>query len=404
MAAKPFSLIPESARGEFIPFEVDVPASELDDLTLLIKRSRVNRTTFENTLVDGHLGVKREWLVEALSHWTDKFAWRKHETYINSFPAYHAKITDDDGRKYNIHFVGLFSKRKDAIPIFLLHGWPGSFLEFLPMLDILRNRYSEQDLPYHLIAPSMPGYAFSSPPPTDKDFYLSDIARLFNKLATESLGFRTYIVQGGDIGSKVGRVMAAEHKACQAVHMNFCIMPKPATLRPGAVISEQEQIGLKRADAFHRLGSAYALEHATKPSTIALVVGSNPVSLLAWIGEKFVDWTDETPDIDTILESISLYWFTDTFATTLYPYRHLFTPGVIGAHEDPKWYVHKPMGFSWFPKELAPIPRAWVETTGDLVFHREHQKGGHFAAVEQTETLLKDLEDFVAQVWRTGPA
>ena len=218
----------------------------------------------------------------------------------------------------------------------------------------------------------MPGYAFSSPPPIDKDFNLSDIARIFNKLITECLGFTSYVVQGGDIGSKVARVLAAEHEQCHAAHINFCIMPKPASVRGG--ISKLEQDGLARAEEFHRIGSAYALEHATKPSTIAFAIDSNPVSLLAWIGEKFLDWTDETPPIDTILESVSLYWLTNTFATTIYPYRHLFTPGVVGAHENPNWYVHKPLGFSWFPKELAPIPRAWVQTTGNLVFHREHNK------------------------------
>jgi microsomal epoxide hydrolase len=244
-------------------------------------------------------------------------------------------------------------------------------MEFLPMLKSLAERYSPDDLPYHLVAPSMPGYAFSSPPPLDRDFGLSEIARIFNKLAM-NLGFESYIVQAGDIGSKVGRVMAAEHKQCHSVHINFCIMPEPPSISSG--ISEPELVGLERAKEFSRIGSSYALQHATKPSTIAFVVGSNPVSLLAWIGEKFLDWTDDTPPIDTILESVSLYWLTDTFATTIYPYRALFTPGVIGAHENPKWHIYKPMGYSWFPKELAPIPRAWVETTGQLVFHREHDK------------------------------
>jgi microsomal epoxide hydrolase len=310
---------------------------------------------------------------------------RKHEEHINSFPAYIAPIIDEDGQKYQIHFVGLFSKRTDAIPLMLSHGWPGSFLEFLPILDRVRKQHTPEDMPYHLIVPSLPGYAFSSPPPLDRDFDLTDIARLFNSLMTKSLAFQSYIVQGGDIGSKVSRVIAATYDACKAVHINFCIMPEPTAIkRP---ISEMEKVGLDRAAGFHRLGSAYALEHATKPATIGFVAGSNPISLLAWVGEKLLDWTDDDLPIDTVLESVSLYWFTNCFATSIYPYRHLFTPGVVGAHENPKWYVNKPMGFSWFPQELAPIPAAWVAETGNLVFVKHHDKVSLLPAVAENLTV-----------------
>ena len=213
-----------------------------------------------------------------------------------------------------------------------------------------------------------------------------------------SLGFGNgYIAQGGDVGSKVARVLAAQHSACEALHINFCIMPEPKDAK--GAISEAEKVGLQRAAEFSKLGSAYALEHATRPSTIGFVLGSNPVSLLAWIGEKFLDWSDEDPPLDVILEAASLYWFTNCAATSLYPYRHLFTPGIIGAHENPEWYCKKPFGFSWFPKELAPMPKAWVERTGDLVFHREHNSGGHFAALEKPDELWDDIEQFVKQVW-----
>jgi microsomal epoxide hydrolase len=114
--------------------------------------------------------------------------------------------------------VALYSENVDAIPVVLLHGWPGSFLEFLPILDLLRSSYTPATLPYHVIVPSLPGYTFSSPPPADCDFRIEDVARIFDKLVV-GLGFGAgYVVQGGDIGSKVGRVMAAEHKSCKAIH------------------------------------------------------------------------------------------------------------------------------------------------------------------------------------------
>ena len=299
----------------------------------------------------------------------------------------------------SLHFVALFSERKDAIPILLLHGWPGSFLEFLPILSIIKSRYTSSTLPYHLIIPSLPGYAFSQTPPLDHDFQIQDIARFMNQLMLD-LGFRAgYAVQGGDIGSKVARVLAAEHEACKAVHLNFGIMPEPAGA-DSSLITPAEKIGLQRAEEFISTGSAYALLHATRPSTISFALASNPLSLLAWIGEKFQEWTDTTPSLDAILESVTLYWLTETFPRAIYPYRQLFTPGVVGAHENPKWHIRKPFGFSWFPKEIAPVPRVWVETTGELVWWRSHMKGGHFAAVERSKVLLKDLEDFVSEVWK----
>ncbi|EGR53043.1 uncharacterized protein TRIREDRAFT_103175 [Trichoderma reesei QM6a] len=117
------------------------------------------------------------------------------------------------------------------------------------------------------------------------------------------------------------------------------------------------------------------------------------------IGEKFLAWTDEDPPLDEVLASVTLYWLTETFPRSIYPYRQLFTPGIIGAHENPQWHINKPFGYSFFPKELAPIPRAWVETTGNLNIYRQHESGGHFAAMEKSEDLLADVEEFLGLVW-----
>ena len=178
-------------------------------------------------------------------------------------------------------------------------------------------------------------------------------------------------------------------------------MPEPKNINK-SLITPAEEVGLQRAIEFGSTGSAYALLHATRPSTISFSLASSPIALLAWIGEKFLHWTDSetTPSLQTILESVTLYWLTQTFPRSIYPYRQLFTPGVIGAHENPKWYIHKPFGFSWFPKEIAPVPRVWIETTGNLVWWREHSKGGHFAAIEQPEVLLGDLVEFISANWK----
>lgn len=208
------------------------------------------------------------------------------------------------------------------------------------------------------------------------------------------LGFGSgYVAQGGDLGSKLARILAVKYPEAKAVHLNYCYMQKPDDISTDGY-SAAETEGLKRSETFAAMGSGYGLEHATKPSTIGLALTSSPLALLSWIGEKFLDWSDETPSLDEILKSVSLYWLTECFATTIYPYRERFT-GQPGAG-NPKFYISKPMAFSWFPKEIGAVPRAWIETTGHLVYFQEHKRGGHFAALEQPEGLLNDLEAFVS--------
>ncbi|KAL9473502.1 hypothetical protein ACSS6W_007882 [Trichoderma asperelloides] len=392
-----FATLPANRKSNPTPFTVAIPEEQLSDFRKLLELSKIGPKTYENELTDGRFGISRDWLVQAKEEWL-KWDWRTCEKHINSFPNFTQPITEN-GDVFNIHFVALFSQKPDAIPLLCLHGWPGNFLEFYSILRILAERYTPETLPYHVIVPSLPGYAFSSPPPLERDFQLQDIASIMNSLMTE-LGFGSgYAVQGGDIGSKVSRVLAATFDTVKAVHINFCIMPEPEGIKDSD-ISEVEKQGLERSRIFKALSSSYALQHATKPSTIGLVLASNPIALLAWIGEKFLAWTDEDPPMDEILSSVTLYWLTETFPRSIYPYRQLFTPGLIGAHENPEWYIKKPFGYSFFPKELAPIPQAWAKTTGTLEFYRQHESGGHFAAMEKPEILLADVEEFLKQVWK----
>lgn len=303
-------------------------------------------------------------------------------------------MDDKDGGIFDIHFAALFSSKPGAIPIAFFHGWPGSFLEFLPILDILRNRFNPENLPYHIIVPSLPGFALSSDPPLDKDWKIADTSRIMHNLLL-SLGFNKtgYLVQGGDIGSLVARHMAATYRECKGMHLNFM---HSRTIKsyasPSDHISEQEQKGITRMDEFMSVGRAYAMEHGTKPSTIGLVLASSPLAQLSWIGEKFLAWSDPstTPSISTILADITLYWLTGCYPTSIYTYRE----------EKEILYVDKPVGYSYFPFELSPVPKAWAEKTGKMVFFRAHEKGGHFAALERPEALLQDVEEWAEIAWK----
>ncbi|KEF61247.1 uncharacterized protein A1O9_02812 [Exophiala aquamarina CBS 119918] len=172
MSSSEFDTVPNGAYNTIKPWKVNIPQQRLDDLTAVLRLTPLAPPIYENSQGDWHFesGV---------------FDWRKHEAYINTFPHFKAQVHDETlSNTFDIHFVALLSSRKDAIPIVFLHGWPGSFLEFLPILETLRSRYksASDDLPYHLTAAGLPGYAFSSARPTDMNFTTDDVARIFDRL------------------------------------------------------------------------------------------------------------------------------------------------------------------------------------------------------------------------------
>ncbi|WWC64244.1 uncharacterized protein I303_106853 [Kwoniella dejecticola CBS 10117] len=379
------------------PFKISISNNDIEELKTLLKISRIPKETYENLDAEKKgFGVSRKWLVETRDYWLNQYDWRKHEARINAQPAYITTLKNKDGLEYKIHFAALFSE-KDAIPIILSHGWPGAFIEFLGLMEYLRERYTPAELPYHLIFPSTPGYLFSSPPPLDREFSVRDVGYLYNQLM-EGLGFGSgtsgYIAQGGDVGSHITNELGRTYPDCKAIHLNMRVFLQPPEGTP-----EHDTTPFGVPEFLVKLQKyGYNLEHGTRPSTVGLVVGSNPLSLLSWIGEKFLEWSDEDPSIETILSFISLYWFTDTFPSCIFTYRYGF-----GSKRDEssaeKEYNPKPMGFSYFPKEITPVPVHWVKTAHNLVWSREHKAGGHFAALEDPKRLWGDVEDFVAQVW-----
>lgn len=279
-----FSQLPSNASLKPQPFKAEVPRQDLEDFKQLIKLSKIGPKTFENLTADvkdfTHFGVSRQWLSDAKQRWESSYDWRKTEAKINGYPNFTAPI-EDDGYTFNMHFIALFSKRADAVPLVLLHGWPGTFLEFLGTLDVLMNKYTAETLPFHVVVPSLPGYAYSSGPPLENDFDTEGIARVIDKLMI-GLGFNAYISQGGDIGSFVSRVLGVTSEACKAVHINLCI----GTQGSMDSLTDIEKAGVQRYTNFGTMGNAYAREHGTRPSTIGLVLSASPVSLLAWVGEK----------------------------------------------------------------------------------------------------------------------
>ncbi|KAL4948276.1 Alpha/Beta hydrolase protein [Aspergillus filifer] len=390
--AVPFTKLPLTASTKPSPFSIAISDEQLSDFKTLVKLSKIAPQTYENLLADGRYGVTHDWMTTMKEEWLNSYDWRATEKHANSFPQY---TTEIEG--LTIHFAALFSEKPDAIPIVLLHGWPGSYFEFLPILQFFKSQYSPSTLPYHLIVPSLPGYAFSSGPPLDRNFTNADSARIIDQLMRD-LGFGSgYVSQGGDIGSMIARLLGVKYESCK---VNMCGLREPPENVDDASTTDLENRALERWDTFLYSGKAYAYEHGSRPATIGHVLSSSPLALLAWVGEKLLQWSDAPLSKTTVLDLITLYWFTESFPRAIYPYRE---NNPIPRHPTPaitkELYLHKPMGFSWFPKEIMPIPRSWIEKTGNLVHFKQHTEGGHFAALERPKDIKEDLDEFLAKAW-----
>jgi len=374
-------------------FSVSIPENQLAALRTLLELSPIPTPFHEGT--DPELGITTAWLTNAKSHWLDNFTWSNHEAYINQYPQYLADVTNTDNQQYTLHFVHIPSPSLLATPLLLLHGWPGSYIEFYPLIAPLlaSGRFS-------LVIPSLPGYMYSSPPPTDKPFTLKDAGYLISELML-GLGYPRYVVHGGDLGAFIGRYIGTRFPGCVGVHQNL-IWLNPDPSLPELTESEAR---LMKASTWQTTGSAYAQMHATKPATIAHALSASPLALLAWLGEKFLAWTDRDPPLEDILRAVTMWWITGTFPTSIYAYREIFgrEAGWWGELlEGGHLFLEKPLGYSLFPKEIIPVPGSWAAKTGKMVFFRQHERGGHFPAWEEPDLLTGDLEEFVEKAWEGG--
>ena len=276
-----YARLPAGATLDVKPFRAHVPEEKLQHFKKLLELSPIGPTVFENTNAGRHYGLQREWLVDAKKAWLESFEWRKHEDRINSFPNFKAAVQDAEGNTIELQFLALFSERADAVPIAFFHGWPGSICEFLDILDILRTRYSPKDLPYHIVVPSLPGYAYSSGPPNDSDYGVDIAAGALNNLMV-GLGFGSgYLAQGGDLGSFMSRILAMKYDACKGMHLNM--MSIPPLPNPGQPPTDElEKRALQKAKEFMDTGNAFLLEQGTRSATIGLALSSSPLALLSW--------------------------------------------------------------------------------------------------------------------------
>jgi epoxide hydrolase len=358
------------------PFTLHVPQADLDDLA-----DRLARTRWPDELPGAgwDYGVPLARVRELASYWRDGFDWRAQEQAINAIPQY---VTEIDGQR--IHFLHARSANPDALPLILTHGWPGSVLEFLDVIGPL-------SADFHLVIPSIPGFGLSGPT-REKGWNQQRIARAWAELMRR-LGYERYGLQGGDWGAGISRWLggiAPDHVV--GVHLNYLVTaPDPAVSLTGEDLERSERI---RRFAASRPG--YQILQATRPQTIAYSLTDSPVGQLAWIAEKFTEWTDPRSEVtmDRILADVSLYWFTATGGSSA---RLTKESGIGGPIPCPV-----PVGVAVLPHDILLSVRPLAERMYDIVQWTEFERGGHFAALEVPDLFVSDVRAFFNRLSETG--
>ena len=373
---------------DIAPFRVEVPQADLDDL-----RERLPRTRWPDELpgVGWGLGVPLDYLKGLTEYWATTYDWRGQEAALNELAQF-TTIIDDQ----NVHFLHVRSAEPEALPLLITHGWPGSIVEFLDIIGPLTDPAAHGGDPadaFHVIAPSIPGFGFSGP--TRQTGW--DTARVARAWATlmSRLGYERYGAQGGDTGALVspelGRVDPGH---LIGIHVNNLLtFPSGQPGDPGN-LSDAEQKRTKLMQRWQNEMSGYANIQSTRPQTLAYALTDSPAGQLAWIVEKFKEWTDpaaELPedavDRDRLLTDVTIYWLTATAGSSA----RLYYEGAKswGQANEPSAV---PTGVAVFPMDITI--RGIAERQHNIVHWTEFDRGGHFAAMEAPDLLVEDIRAF----------
>ncbi|WP_069161695.1 epoxide hydrolase family protein [Nocardia altamirensis] len=377
--------------NEIHEFRIDIPQQQLDDL-----RARLDGARLPAPLPgDGwDTGVPTTWLRDMVDYWRTEYDWRAAEAELNTFPQY---TTDIDGQ--TIHFLHVRSPHDGALPLLMTHGWPGSVAEFLDVIGPLTDPAAHGGDPkdaFHLVIPALPGFGFSGPV-TETGWTVQRIAAAWAELM-HRLGYERYGVQGGDIGAavspEVGRT-APEHVA--GVHVNGGpgpMPPLPLAEDEFASLTAVEQDRVRRIEAFMQEEFGYIAIQSTRPQALAYGLVDSPVGQLAWIMDKFREWTyprnidpDKIIARDRLLTNVMLYWLTATAGSAAYVgYAH------AGGWGTPQVNSGVPTGVIVFAHDIGI--RRYSEPEHTITRWVEADSGGHFAALEEPALLTADIREF----------
>jgi microsomal epoxide hydrolase len=365
-------------------FRIDIGQADLDDL-----RDRLARTRWPDQLpgTGWDYGIALEVVQELAEYWRTGYDWRAAERRLNEFGQFSTVI---DGQ--NVHFLHVRSAEPGALPLIMTHGWPGSIVEFIEVIGPLTDPRAHGGNPadaFHLVVPSIPGYGFSGPT-RERGWNVNRVARAWDELMLR-LGYPRYGAQGGDWGSSISRelgVIVPEHVI--GVHLNM-LSPYAADLPDD--LTEQDKARIERLRTFRATGSGYGAIQSTRPQTLAYGLTDSPAGQLAWIAEKFGEWTDgglAAVDRDQMLTNITLYWLTGTAGSSA----RLYYEAVRSRSWGPPAPSTAPTGVAVFPEEIAAPVRRLAEMSNHIVHWTEFDRGGHFAAMEEPDLLVADVRAF----------
>tara|TARA_B110000444_G_C18840944_1_gene598916 strand:- start:1939 stop:3087 length:1149 start_codon:yes stop_codon:yes gene_type:complete len=372
------------------PFTLNVSSEVIEFI-----RQRVSTYPWHEMPCDGgwEYGTNIDYMKDLCQYWIEDFDWRKQEKQINQFNNFKTKVDNID-----VHFIHEKGSGPNPRPLIISHGWPGSITEFLHIIEPLAHpeRFGGNvEDAFDVVAPSLIGYGFSGKPP--RPYGPRKMAQIFNTLMTERLGYKSYIAQGGDWGGAVSTWLGFDYpESCSGIHINIMPMrhpdgPKGQEEKAWALSFEQDQISQ----------NGYRTQQGTKPQTLSYAMMDSPVGIAAWLIEKFNSWSDvANNDIesahskDTLLTNIMIYIITRTFNTASWIYyAREEEGGRIMSPEGKR--VEVPVGCALFPAEMSSWPpRSYVERVYNVAHWTEMHRGGHFAAMEEPDSLIEDIRKF----------
>jgi pimeloyl-ACP methyl ester carboxylesterase len=378
------------------PFHVEIPGEEVEDLH---RRIGAVRLPSKELVTDRSQGVQLGTIQELARYWANDYDWNRCEARLNALPQFKTEIDGVD-----VHFIHVESQHQGALPLIMTHGWPGSVIELLetvgPLTDPTAHGGTAEDA-FHLVLPSIPGYAFSAEP-TELGWYAGRVAEAWGKLMPR-LGYTRYVAQGGDQGAAVTDAMGRQGpEGLVGIHTNLFV---PGLGNPGAFPknTDEERAAAEQGANFRATGFGYFLEQATRPQTIGYALLDSPIALAAWMLDHDTDsyykiasaFVEDKPSggltRDHILDNISVYWLTATGASAARSYWEAGQATARGGGQAPP-PVMVPVGFTAFPGEITVAPRSWVEQAyPTLTYYNKADKGGHFAAWEEPELFSNEL-------------